>query len=78
MGSFVTRYRIEDAKGRVLTEAGHFSRETDDAAEFLTEQDAISECAYLPGATVEEFQRYSDFPGYLPLVERALVKGASL
>ncbi|AUX76374.1 hypothetical protein [Sinorhizobium fredii] len=64
MGTMVTRYRIEDEVGRVLTDEGFFSYERDDAAEFRCEQDAIEECAYLPGTTVEQFQRYAEYPDF--------------
>ena len=62
MGTMVIRYRIEDAKGHVLTDEGWFSREADDAAEFRSEDEALEEAAAFPGTTVERFERWSAFP----------------
>ncbi|ASY62480.1 hypothetical protein SJ05684_c10220 [Sinorhizobium sojae CCBAU 05684] len=61
MGTMVTRYRVENAKGCVLTDEGFFTSERDDAAEFTDEDAAHEEASSFPGATVEEFRRYSDF-----------------
>ncbi|RVN76935.1 hypothetical protein CN105_34445 [Sinorhizobium meliloti] len=53
--AMVTRYRIEDEVGRVLTNEYFFSYEVDDALE---------EAAAFPGTTVERFERYSTFPDF--------------
>ncbi|RVH89125.1 hypothetical protein CN074_25395 [Sinorhizobium medicae] len=64
MGTMVTRYRIEDAVGRALTNEGFFSYEVDDAMQFRCEDEALEEAAAFPGATVERFERYSTFPDF--------------
>ena len=64
MGTMVTRYRIEDEVGRVLTDEGFFSYEIDDALQFRCEDEAIEEARSFPGTTVERFQRYSTFPDF--------------
>ncbi|RVH05058.1 hypothetical protein CN217_26520 [Sinorhizobium meliloti] len=64
MGKMVTRYRIEDEVGRVLTNEGFFSYEVDDALQFRSEDEAYEEAAAFPGATVERFERYSTFPDF--------------
>ncbi|OMQ44721.1 hypothetical protein [Ensifer sp. 1H6] len=62
MGTMVTRYRIEDEVGRVLTEDGFFSYDSDDALEFRSEAAAIEEASSFTGTSVETFQRYSAVP----------------
>ncbi|MDW9644501.1 hypothetical protein GOB48_22305 [Sinorhizobium meliloti] len=64
MGTMVTRYRIEDEVGRVLTVEGFFSYEADDALQFRSEDEAYEEASALPGTTVERFERYSTFPDF--------------
>ncbi|MQX94715.1 hypothetical protein GHK03_00330 [Sinorhizobium medicae] len=64
MGTMVTRYRIEDEVGRVLTNEYFFSYETDDALQFRCEDEASEEARSFPGTTVERFQRYSTFPDF--------------
>lgn len=64
MGTMVTRYRIEDEVGRVLTSEGFFSYEVDDAVQFRCEDEALEEAAAFPGTTVERFERYSTFPDF--------------
>ncbi|PND29037.1 hypothetical protein [Sinorhizobium sp. M4_45] len=64
MGTMVTRYRIEDEVGRVLTVEGFFSYEVDDALQFRCEDEALEEAAAFPGTTVERFERYSTFPDF--------------
>jgi hypothetical protein len=64
MRTIVTRYRVEDSRGRVLTAEGWFSRETDDALRFWDEDAAHEAASEHPGATVESFQCLSEFPGF--------------
>ncbi|PDT55068.1 MULTISPECIES: hypothetical protein [Sinorhizobium] len=64
MGTMVTRYRIEDEVGRVLTDEGFFSYEVDDAVIFRSEAAAIEDAAAFPGTTVERFERWSAFPDF--------------
>ncbi|MFQ6161433.1 hypothetical protein [Sinorhizobium meliloti] len=64
MGTMVTRYRIEDEVGRVLTAEGFFSYEVDDALQFRCEDEAYEEARSFPGTTVERFERYSTFPDF--------------
>ncbi|MQW73666.1 hypothetical protein GHK50_33750 [Sinorhizobium medicae] len=64
MGTMVTRYRIEDEVGRVLTDEGFFSYEIEDALQFRCEDEAIEEARSFPGTAVERFQRYSTFPDF--------------
>lgn len=64
MGRMVTRYRIEDEIGRVLTNEGFFSYELDDALQFRCEDEAYEEARSFPGTTVERFERYSTFPDF--------------
>ncbi|MDX0106618.1 hypothetical protein GOC33_11405 [Sinorhizobium meliloti] len=64
MGTMVTRYRIEDEVGRVLTNEYFFSYEVDDALQFRSEDEAYEEAAAFPGTTVERFERYSTFPDF--------------
>lgn len=64
MGKMVTRYRIEDEVGRVLTGEYFFSYEVDDALQFRGEDEALEEAAAFPGTTVERFERYSTFPDF--------------
>lgn len=64
MGTMVTRYRIEDEVGRVLTVEGFFSYEADDALQFRSEDEAYEEVSAFPGTTVERFERYSTFPDF--------------
>ncbi|ASP98546.1 hypothetical protein GOC87_21590 [Sinorhizobium meliloti] len=64
MGTMVTRYRIEDEVGRVLTVEGFFSYEADDALQFRSEDEAYEEVSAFPGTTVERFERYSSFPDF--------------
>ncbi|MGK9263834.1 hypothetical protein KXS15_23100 [Sinorhizobium meliloti] len=64
MGTMVTRYRIEDEVGRVLTNENFFSYEVDDALQFRSEDEAYEEAAAFPGTTVERFERYSTFPDF--------------
>ncbi|ASP63365.1 hypothetical protein [Sinorhizobium meliloti] len=64
MGTIVTRYRIEDEVGRVLTNEYFFSYEVDDALQFRCEDEALEEAAAFPGTTVERFERYSTFPDF--------------
>lgn len=65
--AIVTRYRIEDEIGRVLTADGFFSYEIDDAIQFRTEYAAIEESDLFPGTTVERFERYAAFPDITPV-----------
>ncbi|MDE3874637.1 hypothetical protein I7G55_11015 [Sinorhizobium meliloti] len=65
MGTMVTRYRIEDEVGRVLTVEGFFTYEVDDALQFRSEDEAYEEAAAFPGTTVERFERYSTFPDFV-------------
>lgn len=62
----VTRFRVEDETGRVLTIAGFFAYETDDAVQFTREDDAIEASDEHPGTTVERFQRYSATADRIP------------
>ena len=62
----VTRFRIEDETGRVLTIAGFFSYDTDDAVQFTREDDAIEVSDEHLGTSVECFTRYSATADRIP------------
>lgn len=79
--AIVTRFRIEDEVGRIMTVHGEFSYDEayQDAfaADFRDEEEAM-ECAFeLLGSTVglstERFERFSDFPDFTAeqITERA-------
>jgi hypothetical protein len=80
--AIITRFRIEDEAGRIMTVHGEFSYDEDYqdafAADFRTEEEA-EECAIeLVGSmrllTVERFQRWSQHPDIdvsVPAQERA-------
>lgn len=57
----VVRYRIEDAKGYVLTEEGYFSSEPSEAITFRSAASAQEQADEFPGATVERFEHMSKF-----------------
>lgn len=63
--AMVTRYRIEDEVGRVLTAEGFFSYEVVDALQFRCEDEAYKKARSFPGTTVERFERYSTFPDFV-------------
>lgn len=62
----LTRYFIEGAPGRYLTDEGFFTSDRDDAAEFTDEDAAYETAAGYPGATVEAYSRFSDIASFLP------------
>lgn len=51
-------FTVHDEIGRVLTKAGFWSFEDDDAVEFTREDDAIEVADEHPGTTVEMSRRY--------------------
>jgi hypothetical protein len=77
MGTIVTRYRIEDEVGRVLTDEGFFSYEADDALQFRSEDQALEEAAAFPGTTVERFERYSTFPDFFASEATSIERNAA-
>lgn len=66
----VTRYMIEGAPGRYLTDEGFFTSDRDDAAEFTDEDAAYAEASAYPGATVEAYSRFSDIASLIPVCPR--------
>lgn len=78
MASTITRYRIEDASGLIMTVHGEFAYEDNGWLADFRDEDEAMECAFellgsIEGLSVERFQTVSRFPGVTPenLTERA-------
>lgn len=76
--AIVTRFRIEDEVGLIMTVHGEFAYDDNGhLADFRDEEEAM-ECAFellgkTAGLSVERFERFSDFPDFIPeqITERA-------
>lgn len=76
--AIVTRFRIEDEVGRIMTVHGEFAYDDNGwLADFRDEEEAM-ECAFellgsTAGLSVERFQTVSRFPDFTPeqITERA-------
>lgn len=67
MASTITRYRIEDEVGRIMTVHGEFAYEDNGWLADFCDEDEAMECAFellgsTEGLSVERFQTVSRFP----------------